>query len=437
MINELLDFSKLKSGKFELKIADFSLEDCINYTASAFSIISLDTKINFNLSYDKAIPAILKGDSLRISQVINNLLNNAFKFTNRGFVYLETKLLHQANNIGWVELKVSDSGIGIPKDRLGKIFDEFYQADTPTPLHTAGTGLGLAISKHLVQIHGGTINVTSKPGSGTTFSVTIPFELGQQKKRLNTGVKKLLLQGKQILICDDNPVNLLIMEKVLSEQGATVTMTKNGKEVLPLLKLKTFDIFLIDLNMPVMNGFELAQELKKKNKAPMLAVTAGNGELLIKKCDRAGFSGIIFKPFSNEELIKQTIECLANKTSLKSKSSETEKLHPINLKKINSIANGNQKTFNELISSITSNLETNIPQLKEAIETGNFKKIRSFTHQLRTIYGYLDLKNELQSVITIEALSEQKKNIAKIRLLFNPLYQQHNQLKSELISLLN
>ena len=133
----------------------------------------------------------------------------------------------------------------------------------------------------------------------------------------------------------------------------------------------------------------------------------------------------------------QTIECLANKTSLKSKSSETEKLHPINLKKINSIANGNQKTFNELISSITSNLETNIPQLKEAIETGNFKKIRSFTHQLRTIYGYLDLKNELQSVITIEALSEQKKNIAKIRLLFNPLYQQHNQLKSELISLLN
>ena len=433
MINELLDLSKLKSGKFELNNKEFSLEECINYTASSFSIISSNSDVHFSLTYDNKIPKTLIGDSLRISQILNNLLQNAFKFTREGFVYLEIKLREKKGKNVFVEFSVTDSGSGIEKEKLSKIFDEFYQIETDAATRVGSTGLGLTICQQLVKLQGGTISVDSNPGKGTCFRVSLPFRTGKAiRQKPETNQKRMI--HSSIMIVDDNPVNLLVMENVLKREGAEVMVCKNGKEALAAFEKKKAQAILVDLNMPVMGGFELAEKIRKISNVPMMAVTAESQDNLFEKCKNSGFIDVLYKPFSNENLISKALNLLniyssdENRTKRIKKSSDQNESTQIDFNLIHSVSGGNKESFRQLILTIIENLETDIPQLKLEIERTNFESIKFHAHKLKTSYGYLNLKKEQNKLSIIEKNAEEKKGIREIKKYFAIIINEHKKL---------
>lgn len=441
MINELLDLSKLKSGKFELISKEFSLEECINYTASSFSIISSNTNVHFSLTYDNKIPKTLIGDSLRISQILNNLLQNAFKFTSEGFVYLEIKLREKKGKNVSVEFSVTDSGSGIEKEKLSKIFDEFYQVETDAATRVGGTGLGLTICQQLVKLQGGTITVDSNPGKGTSFHVSLPFRMGKATRQKPEAGKKRMSHSS-IMVVDDNPVNLLVMENVLKREGAEVVVCKNGKEALAAFEKKKAQAILVDLNMPVMGGFELAEKIRKISNVPMMAVTAENQDNLFEKCRNSGFMDVLYKPFSNENLISKSLNLLnvyssdEKETTRGKKSQGQNENTPIDFNLIRSVSGGNNESFRELIQTIIENLKTDIPQLKLEIERTNFSSIKFFAHKLKTSYGYLNLKKEQNKLSIIEKNAEEKKGIKEIKKYFAIIINEHKKLIQSLKSVI-
>lgn len=438
MINELLDLSKLKSGKFELELQEFSLYDCLKNAASAFSIISTNKNITFNFSYDKKIPPIIIGDGLRIGQIVNNLLNNAFKFTHDGYIHLNVTLQKTANNIAYVDFEVTDTGIGIDKEKLKSIFEEFRQADAGTSRLYGGTGLGLSICQHLVKLHNGDIQVKSKPKKGSSFYFTLPLPIGKKIRQADARAGERL-KGYKILVADDNMVNVLVIENILKKEGVHVISASDGREAYNSFMKSETDLVLLDLNMPRMDGFELARLLRKKEKiaVPIIAVTAGNPESVEKKCYESGFTDIIFKPFRNEDFVARLEKYL--KGALPGAARDTQKPDRLDDKKegpdfstLESISGGEASIFNDLLKSIIDNISSDMPKLWAATEAQEFKQIYHLSHKLKTSYGYVGLTMEMEVLKEIEDLAETGQGIRQIRSLLESVYNAYPDLLSNL-----
>jgi PAS domain S-box-containing protein len=437
IINELLDLSKIRSGKFELELEEFSLFDCIKNSASAFSIISTNKNITFNFSYDKKIPPILIGDSLRISQIVNNLLNNAFKFTHDGYIHLNVMLKKTENNISYVDFEVSDTGIGIEKEKLRSIFDEFKQAEAGTSRLYGGTGLGLSICQHLVKLQNGTIDVQSKKGKGSSFYFTLPLPVGKKIKHADVKPGERL-KGSRILVADDNMVNVLVIENILKKEGVHVVTAADGKEAYTQFKKMPIDLILLDLNMPRMDGFELARLLRKKEKTdlPIIAVTAANPDSVQKKCSDSGFTDIIFKPFRNEDFVFRLEKFLKREkktegerelVKVTQEKNDNQTAGP-DFSTIDSIAGGEAAIFNDLLKSIIDNIREEVPKLKDAVDKKDYKTIYFLSHKLKTSYGYVGLQKELKALKKMETLSEGKQGLEEIITLYQPVFKSHGSL---------
>lgn len=436
IISELLDLSKIKSGKFELHNSAFSLHECLKNTAAVYSIISSNKKINFNFLCDKKIPHTLIGDSMRINQIINNLLNNAFKFTHQGYINLFVRLKKIESKVAHVDFEITDTGIGMNAEKINHIFEEFSQAETATANLYGGTGLGLSIVKHLVKLYNGEIYVKSSSKIGSSFYFTLEFEIGKKEKVI---VKKQRLKGLNILVADDNLVNILLIENILNTEGARVFSAHDGKEAYMLFKKNALDILLIDLNMPKMDGFELINLLRntEKTKVPIIAITAFNSENIQKKCYDKGFTDIIFKPFINEDFVNRvekffTVPYTKNEiNSVKFIEKSTNQV-ALDFSIIESITGSNSFLFNNLINSIILNIKTEIPKLNQAIEKLNLKKIFLIAHKIKTSYGYVGKTEELKTLTKIENIAENNGEVKKLKLLFEKIFKEHTFLLKDL-----
>ncbi|MFN6038032.1 MAG: ATP-binding protein, partial [Bacteroidota bacterium] len=429
MINELLDLSKLKSEKFELEINEFSLNDCLKNVASAFSLICENKNLTFNFSYDKKIPNVLFGDSLRISQIINNLLSNAIKFTNKGYIYLNAQLIKKNKNTAYVNFEIKDTGIGIDKEKLKSIFDEFQQGGSEIARLYGGTGLGLSISKYLVKLQNGEIEVKSKPGEGSTFYFTIPLQIGKKiNKTTTTSDEKL--KNIKFLIADDNHVNILVIENILKREGAEVTSCKNGKEAVKLFNDHGFDFVLLDLNMPEMNGYQVANNFRKINKdIPIIAVTAGASNTVEKKCMDSGFSTIIYKPFTNEELVAELLKftSIKNKTNKVFENKKFKNKTP-DFDILESISQGDKSIYMELIQNVKENIKNEMPLLKESLENKKINEATRIIHKIKTSYGYIGLTKEVNLLNKAEKLIRDKKDISKANNILDPVFKNSSEL---------
>jgi PAS domain S-box-containing protein len=442
MINELLDLSKIKSGKFDLDLHEFPLYECLKNVASAFSIISNNKNITFNFSYDKQIPPVVIGDSLRISQIINNLLNNAFKFTHEGYIHLNVTQKKVSPGLVWVDFEVTDTGIGIDKEKLKAIFEEFKQAEVGTARLYGGTGLGLSISQHLVKLHKGEIYVKSKLKKGSSFYFSLPLPIGKKVRQSDTKISERL-KGYRILVADDNLVNILVIENILKKEGVHVINAADGKEAYQKFKMKEVDLILLDLNMPKMDGYELAKILRKKENStvPIIAITAGNPESVEKKCYECGFTDIIFKPFRNEDFVARLLKYLAkgkteekkiDATLLDAITTEVKKPEGPDFSTIESISGGEPAIFNDLLKSIIDNINVEIPRLNKALDSGDLKTIHFVAHKIKTSYGYVGIQDELEKLKNIEILSESDGNIEQMRGLFTSVYRTYPRLVKKL-----
>jgi len=324
IINDILDFSKIEAGKMELELAPFNLPMVMDKIIKLFSPRATEKGLSLRLSVGKSMPQWIEGDHTRLRQIISNLIGNAIKFTEKGFVSLNISCEEKYDAECVIRFCVEDSGIGIPEEKIEYIFEKFTQAESSITRRYGGTGLGLAICHQLVSIMGGEINVKSTLGKGSLFSFSIPFACHREempelerKKRQPTasakeekcGMEKEIRRNKlKILIAEDNPINRKLALTVLEDLNCSVELAVNGEEaVKKFMDYGEFAIIFMDIEMPLLNGYEATRKIRKLEegtfrRVPIIAQTAHalNGEK--DECFHSGMDDIITKPIKKIDL---------------------------------------------------------------------------------------------------------------------------------------
>ena len=333
VINDILDFSKIEAGRLEITEKEFNLKSLAEDTVSAFTLRAREKGLDLHRFIQEDLPEKVYGDPARIRQVLVNLLGNALKFTDVGFVRLSVNKDKKTANADVVNLhiSISDTGIGIPREKQGSLFQSFTQVDTSSSRKYEGTGLGLAICKKLVELMGGTIQMQSELGRGSTFSFTLPLKVAWEDKGLTPrkarkpGSGSLdqihqIMQEKgrklEILLVEDKAMNRKLATVLLEKKGWSVTSAFNGVSALEILSFRTFDLVLMDIQMPEMDGLEVTRRIRKWEKKtgdhlPIIAMTAYAMEGDREKFIKAGMDGYVSKPIKPKELY-QAVEGAAS-----------------------------------------------------------------------------------------------------------------------------
>jgi signal transduction histidine kinase/ActR/RegA family two-component response regulator len=316
IINDILDFSKIEAGKLKVEIIDCSVAELLENLDVLLRPSAENKGLKFEILQCDDLPAIIRTDPVRVRQCLINLVNNAIKFTEKGHVYVNVSLISETpSGPFWIRFDVEDTGIGIEPDKLQTIFEPFTQADSSTTRKYGGTGLGLTITKHLAERLGGTISVTSRPGSGSVFTLTIPTHVDvHQQPSVNkydraASSKPLPIQNYQfrgeILVAEDAPANQIFIQALLKKMGLSVTIAENGQKAVEAVQQRTFDLVFMDMQMPVMNGYEATEKIKALHpNLPVVALTASAMLGDSEKCFKAGCVEYLVKPIERKKLIE-------------------------------------------------------------------------------------------------------------------------------------
>ncbi|HWW37673.1 response regulator [Pedobacter sp.] len=312
VINDILDLSKIEAGKFKINRAETDLIKNCNSVINLLRIHAKEKDLELLTEYDEQIPALVMADSLRLNQILMNLIANAIKFTQKGNVTLRVKVLDSKGNNLQIEFSVTDTGIGIAAENIEKIFETFEQADEQTTIKFGGTGLGLSIVKNLAKLKGGILNVKSEEQKGSTFCFTNWYEVVSNEKYEETpGSGKLApFENVRILIAEDNSINAFLIKKILKDWNIQFDLVENGKESLEKLKENDYDLILMDTFMPVMNGLEAIKLIREgyapgKENIPVITFSAAVMDDDKKTAMSAGANDVISKPFEQDVLHKK------------------------------------------------------------------------------------------------------------------------------------
>jgi len=324
LLNDILDLAKIEAGKIELESIDFSLHEMVDQVIQTMRYKAEEKGLLLTGTINDSLPDVLIGDPVRLNQILVNLIGNAVKFTEKGAVQVRIEQISAGNESeSPVKLKflIIDSGIGIAKEKLNSVFEEFSQANASDTRKFGGTGLGLTISNQLVTLMSGQIRVESELGSGTTFSFELSFPRGsserlQQQTDSNENIDGSILDGLSLLIADDNDYNLVVAGDTLrSKSRVNITTATNGREVIDLLEQNDYDAILMDVQMPVMSGFEATKYIREqmtspKKDIPVIALTASVLRADLDRCRESGMNTCVPKPFSASQLIRGIAEVL-------------------------------------------------------------------------------------------------------------------------------
>ena len=323
IVNDLFDMVLIKSGKIVLDNKPYSPAELVN--ASVSTVNYRKTKdIDFRISIDSSLPKFVVGDKNRVAQILNNLLSNAWKFTSGGSISVDCRRIIE-ENCEFIRFEVKDTGIGIPDDKINFVFDRFFQIDSSPKKQYGGAGLGLAICKNLVEIMNGKISVRSNsPEAGTTFAFLLPLvvpdeSMGKTETRYED-VPKDFLKGKSVLCTEDNETNLKLITDILRRHGSNVLTASDGKQALDIMKKNDFDIVMLDIRMPVMDGVETIKNIRELEKSgggytPVIAVTTYTMKKNRDMIMSSGFDGYLPKPFSEADLMLEIYNNINKKRS--------------------------------------------------------------------------------------------------------------------------
>lgn len=313
LINDILDFSKIEEGKVSFEMIDFNIEDLLHNITLPFHENAKKKGLVLELSLDKIIPRMIIGDPVRLGQILSNLINNAIKFTVKGMVKVSVSLVKKDEENVALHFEISDTGVGIPKDKIPFIFDRFTQANSDTNRRYGGTGLGLTITKKLIELQGGNIEVESKPGLGSCFRFTLIFKIGSdyldKPKKLLSDELKNSLKGIKVLVAEDHPVNVMLIKQFMKLWGAECDVVANGLQAVQQVQVTNYDVVLMDLQMPEMDGYEAASAIRalkgrQFSLLPIIALTASALLDVQHKAYEAGMNGYLSKPFKPDELYR-------------------------------------------------------------------------------------------------------------------------------------
>jgi PAS domain S-box-containing protein len=316
LVNDVLDYNKMESGKIVFEQIQFNLNDFLDELMRSYSFRSKAKNLAFEIRREGNLPSEVIGDQIRLNQILSNLLSNALKFTSEGGITVTLKETERKKSKATIEFSVRDTGLGIPREKHGEIFESFTQASSDTARKFGGSGLGLAIVKKLVELQGGKITLESEPGVGSNFRFTLTFTVssaGAKEHLTETPESFKGLEGKRILVAEDNKINFFVANKFLTGWGVIVTHAENGQLVLDKLEEESFDLILMDLHMPVMDGIEATRIIRKSNdqkirNIPIVALTAAIMSESHDKMEEGNINDYVLKPFKPYDLFSKILK---------------------------------------------------------------------------------------------------------------------------------
>ncbi len=426
LINDILDFSKIEAGKLTLHNTDFNIKELILNISRGFKIKADEKGLVYKMFIDPLVPKFIIGDQLRLNQILINLLGNAIKFTHQGQVAIQVTMVNNDDNFITINFSVSDTGVGIPMDKLKNIFESFYQIHKPGKNKIEGTGLGLSISKQLIEIQGGTLHAESKLGVGSTFNFSIKYGKSDFKssttiKNQSTTGNTTLISGMKILVVEDNKMNQFFIKQLLANWDIDADIAEHGEIALNKLEDNVYDMILMDMHMPIMDGPETAEQIRqsknsKINKIPIVACSADVFPESKKKAIEAGMNFYLTKPIS-EEALEEILYSLKQKATQKTMP-ETKPMQdlkkpqsPIVKKKCD--LSFLKKTFDndtEIIKSVLQIFLEETPgdykKLQIAIEDQNEINTKEVAHKLKSSFKTIGLEGPSLILEQIEHLSK-------------------------------
>ncbi|TPN84810.1 PAS domain-containing hybrid sensor histidine kinase/response regulator [Aquimarina algicola] len=414
LINDILDFSKIEAGKLALHKTDFNLRELISNISRGFKIKAEEKGLTYKMAIDTSVPKFIIGDQLRLNQILLNLLGNAIKFTHKGEISISVIAKETTNNKISIDFSVRDTGVGIPQNKLKNIFESFYQIHKPGKNKIEGTGLGLAISKQLIELQGGTLHAESRLDFGSTFNFSINYDKSNFKysESTKTGIiseqEDQILSQIKVLVVEDNKMNQFFIKQLLSNWNIDVQIADHGKIALEKLENNVFDLILMDMHMPVMDGAETTIQIRKMqdpkvSKIPIVACSADVFPESKKKAFEAGMDFYLTKPLGENELREILL-------SLTHRENNTEQNQPVQQKKTKFCdLSFLQKTFHNDSDIIINVLQIFVDEttldykkLEKAIQSKDIDFIREIAHKLKSSFRTIGLHDETNALVKIE-----------------------------------
>jgi signal transduction histidine kinase/CheY-like chemotaxis protein len=406
IVNDILDISKIEAGMMRIEQAPFSLRGLVNSIEMMMLPRANAKGIRFSVEIDDSIPDVLEGDAVRLTQILANLLSNALKFTSEGFITLKITAASITGNTVQVKMDVRDTGIGIEPQKLQHIFGRFQQADETITRQYGGTGLGLSIVKDLVELQQGSISVESISGMGTVFHVIIPYIISTHPVAgdfvaMESPFSAPISSDVRILITEDNEFNQSLLSHLFRNWQIQFDMAANGMEAIEKLKTTAYDLVLMDIQMPVMDGYTAARRIRDElqSNIPIIAMTAHAMPGEKEKCLSYGMNDYIAKPVRQEQL-SQVISRFTSFTQpaqdamIARSSQETSMFRYIDLRYIKEISAGNKKYEIDVTQKFLNAVPLALQELQQALQEGNTEKMKRLAHNLKTTISVMGL-NEL------------------------------------------
>lgn len=426
IINDILDFSKIESGKIILENEDFNLEHLIEGIHNALSMEAESKKINLNLNYDKHLPNYVNGDSVRLNQILLNLISNSIKFTDEGKVDINVKLAQELETEWKVEFTISDTGIGIAKEKQKSIFESFTQASKETTRKYGGTGLGLTITKQLIDLHSGTIQLKSKVGVGTEFRFTLSFGKAHKESFATNGKSKIKSFKKfkdlNCLLVEDNKMNQLVAGRYLDKWGIGFDIAENGLEAIEKLKTGEYQFILMDLEMPDMDGYETTKHIRKQLKAPtnqlpIVAVTASAFSNVRAKVIKSGMNDYISKPFEPTALysiIAQITNQNFDESPMTQTDSQKSKTNLIDLSYLKDASGGDVVFIQKMIETFIKHAPQYISNFQTAYSKNDLLELKRMAHKYKATVSIVGIKVIQKLIERLESNISKNQNIDEL-----------------------
>ncbi len=424
LINDILDLAKVDAGKMVFEQAPFKLNFSVNAMLHLFETKIQEKNLKLVRKYDSEIPEILIGDAARLHQIILNLMSNAVKFTTNGKITIKIDMIAESKKDVTIEFAISDTGIGIAENKITSIFENFQQATTGTSRIYGGTGLGLAIVKQLIESQNGTIQVQSNLDKGSTFSFRLKFLKTMENVEVNLPFipKDEQFKNVKILVVEDIPLNQLLMKTLLDDFGCESEIAVNGQIAVDLLKKGQYDLILMDLQMPIMNGFEATEFIRNELKLtiPIIALTADVTTMDLAKCKLVGMNDYVPKPVDEHLLYSKISSLIKNPNAVQIQNSqiiETKK-KCVNLQYLMTRTKSNPILMREMISLYLEQTPPLIFTMKESFASKDWKTLQAVVHKMIPSFSIMGIDNQIEEMAkTIKDFAEEQVQMKDIQYL--------------------
>ena len=428
IINDILDLAAIESGKLNLEKIAFNLKDFLPSLISTFMYQAREKRISLDYHIDESLNKILVGDPVRLNQILINLISNAVKFTHTGSIKVLCTAEREQKGICWVRIEVTDSGVGIPQDKLTTIFESFSQADASVTRKYGGTGLGLTIVKQLVELQKGRIAVTSKENEGSSFIVLVPYGIGkkgaitQSSPKNERALKAVNASQLVVLLVEDNDINRLYAKSILKNWQCFTDTAENGLVALEKIKNQAYDVVLMDIQMPVMDGYETTKAIRLMNSAmrdvPVIALTANATKADVEKCMTAGMNDYLPKPFTPDDLYRKLFidQKISPKHKIKTKVAAQSK--PVsqlyNLDYLRSVSGNNEEFIREMVLTFTQTIPPLLMEMRQALTDSDWPKLARHAHQIKPSFTLMGLTELRSNILFIEENSKASTKLDEI-----------------------